>query len=153
MHRGVSVGWIPANILQTARVHWWEPVLLSYHCELIGFPFALVWHVRLRNTLLDITKYMCSTGIIRNFGRLRGLWNVLNRLSRLNFSRESSFKGILNWALVNIFKDLYFLSYNYCDQNKTAHSEIYQWHHHLNLPLDQKSHLLPQAHHSNVIKE
>ena len=27
MHRGVSVEWIPGNILQTGRVHWCEPVL------------------------------------------------------------------------------------------------------------------------------
>ena len=46
-------------------------------------------HVRLRNTLLKITKYMSSTGIIRNSGRLRAiLWNVFNWLSRLNFTRE-----------------------------------------------------------------
>ena len=37
MYRGVSVEWIPANILQTARVHWWEPVLLiyDYYCAIM----------------------------------------------------------------------------------------------------------------------
>ena len=46
-------------------------------------------NVRLRNALLNITKYMSSTGTIRNFGRLRAiLWNVFNPLSRLNLSRE-----------------------------------------------------------------
>ena len=69
------------------------------------------------------------------------LWNVFKRLSRL--TRESSFKDtLLDWALVNVFEDLNFLSYNYCEQNKTAHSEIYQRHRHLNLPLYQKLHLL-----------
>ena len=39
--------------------------------------------------LLKITKYMSSTGIIRNFGRLRAiLWNGFNRLRRLKFTRE-----------------------------------------------------------------
>ena len=27
MHRDVSIEWISANVLQTAWVHWWEPVL------------------------------------------------------------------------------------------------------------------------------
>ena len=64
-------------------------------------------------------------------------------VSRLNFTCESSFKGIpLEWAL----EDLDFLLHNYCEQNKTAHSEIYQRHRHLNLPLDQKLHLFTQAH-------
>ena len=45
--------------------------------------------------------------------------------SRLNFTRESSFKGTLDWALANVFEDLYFILHNYCEQNKTARSEIY----------------------------
>ena len=48
----------------------------------------------------------------------------------------------LDWALGNVFEDLDFL----CAQNKPARSEIYQRHRHLNLPLDQKLHLLPQEH-------
>ena len=57
------------------------------------------------------------------------------------FTRESSFKGIpLEWAIANVFEDLDFLSHNYCEQNKTARSEINQRHRHLNLPLDQKLH-------------
>ena len=51
-------------------------------------------------------------------------------------------------ALANVFEDLDFSPHNYCEQNKTAPSEIYQRYRHLNLPLDQKSHLLPQAHHN-----
>ena len=41
----------------------------KYDCDLItGFSFALMFiYVRLRNALLDIMKYMSSTGIIRNF--------------------------------------------------------------------------------------
>ena len=39
----------------------------------------------------------------------------------------------------------YFLSHNYCEQNKTARSDIYQQHRHLNQPLDQKLNLHPQA--------
>ena len=35
-----------------------------------GFLLLSCLHVRLRNALLDITKYMSLTGIIRNFGRL-----------------------------------------------------------------------------------
>ena len=41
---------------------------------------------------------------------------------------NSSFK-----ALTNIFEGLDFLLPNYYEQNKTARSEIYQWHRHLNL--------------------
>ena len=71
---------------------------------------------------------------------------MFNRLSRLNFTRESSFKGTLDWALANVFEDLDFLSHNYCEQNKTARSEIYQRHRHVSLPLDQSvvTLLLPQ---------
>ena len=76
-------------------------------------------------------------------------FEMCSRVSRLNFTRESSFKGIpLDWALANVFEDLDFLSHNYCEQNKTARSEIYQRHRHLNLSLDQNVHLPPQAHHS-----
>ena len=103
-------------------------------------------HVPLRNALLKITKYMSSTGIIRNFGRLRAiLWNVFNRLSRFHFTSESSFKGTLDWALANVFEDLDFFPHNYCERNKTARSRIYQRHRHLNQLLDQKLHLHPQA--------
>ena len=88
--------------------------------------------------------------VIMNFGRLRDiLWNVFSS-NRLNFPRESSFKGTpLDLALANIFEDLDFLShYRVANRlNKTARSEIYQRHRHLNLPLDQV-HLLPQAHHA-----
>ena len=35
-----------------------------------------------------------------------------------------------------------------CGRNKTARSEIYQQHRHLNLPVDQKFHLLCQTHHN-----
>ena len=87
---------------------------------------------------------MSSTGIIRNFWEDFGIFcEMCSRVSRLNFTRESSFKGIpLDWALANVFEDLDFLSHNYCEQNKTARSEIYQRHRHLNLSLDQKLHLL-----------
>ena len=55
----------------------------------LDFVLLSCLHVPLRNALLKITKYMSSTGIIRNFGRLRAiLWNGFNRLSRLNFTRE-----------------------------------------------------------------
>ena len=80
---------------------------------------------------------------------------MFNPLSHLNFKRESSFKGILDWALANVFEDLYFLSHNCCEQNKTARSEIYQRHRHLYLPLDQSAvtQLLSQAENANVIEE
>ena len=49
---------------------------LSYDCDLItvdfvGFPFALVFTCTFTESITYITKYMSSTGIIRNFGRLR----------------------------------------------------------------------------------
>ena len=72
---------------------------------------------------------------------------MCSRISRLNVTGESSFKGTpLDWALTDVLKDLDFLSHNYCEQNKTAHNEIYRQHRHL--PLDQKLHLLLQAHHN-----
>ena len=57
--------------------------------------------------------------------------------SRLNFTREGSFKGTLDWALANVLEDIFSIT-NYCKQNKTALSKIYQWHRHLNLSLHQK---------------
>ena len=64
---------------------------------------------------LNITKYMSSTGIIMNFGRL-GYSLKCPRAIRLNFTRESSMKGTpLDWALANVFE--YFLSHNYCEQD------------------------------------
>ena len=71
------------------------------------------------------------------------------RVSRLNFlfclnTRESSFK-----ALTNVFEGLYFLSLITANRIKPLRrSEIYQRYRHLNLSLDQTSHLLPQAHHN-----
>ena len=63
----------------------------------IGFPFALVF----------TCTFLCSL------------------VSRLNFTRESSFKGTpLDWALANVFEELDFRSHNYCEQNKTARGEI-----------------------------
>ena len=52
----------------------------GYDCDLItGFPLLSCLHVRLRNALLTSRKYMSSTGIIRNFGRLRAvLENLFN---------------------------------------------------------------------------
>ena len=81
---------------------------------------------------------------------------MFKQLSRLNFTRESSFKGTLDWDFGNVFEDLYFLLHtDYCEKNKTARSEIYQRHRHLNLPLDQSvvTQLFPQAQISNVIEE
>ena len=78
---------------------------------------------------------MSSTGIIMNLG-------VCSRVSRLNFTREST---ILNWALANVFEDLDFLSHNYCAQN-IIKLQDHQRHRHLNLPLDQNLHLFRQAH-------
>ena len=107
------------------------------------FPFALVFtytsHVRSRNALQNIKKYMSSKCIIMKFGRLweRIFFEMCSRVSRLNFllclnTRESSFK-----ALANVFEGLDFLSPNYCEQNKNARSETYQRHRHVNLSLDQ----------------
>ena len=72
--------------------------------------------VRLWNALLNITKYMSSTGIIRNFGRLRA---VLWKVSRLNFTRERDSSLVpIKWpyhlqaeAIVPIlyFKQIFFL--------------------------------------------
>ena len=40
----------------------------------------------------------------QEFWKISGYFlNVFNRLSRLNFTREISFKGTLNWALTNVF--------------------------------------------------
>ena len=48
---------------------------ISLHSQ--DFLLLSCLHVRSRNALHNITKYMSSTGIIRNFGRLRDiLWNV-----------------------------------------------------------------------------
>ena len=45
-------------------------------------------------------------------------------LSRLNFTRESAFKGTpLNWDLTIIFKDLYFMSH-YWAANRIKHSVV-----------------------------
>ena len=62
----------------------------------------------------------------------------------LNFSRESSYKGTsLDWALANVFEFVRFsVALSGYEQNKTARSEIYQRHRHLNLPQDQKFHFL-----------
>ena len=64
--------------------------------------------------------------------------------------RESTFKGTpLDSGSRERLRRLRFsVALSGCEQNKTARSEIYQRHRHLNLPLDQKFHLLPQAHHS-----
>ena len=68
-----------------------------------------------------------------------------SRVSRLNFTRESSFKSTpLDWVLANVFEDFnrFSVVLSGCEQNKTARSEIYQRHRHSNLPLDQKFHFL-----------
>ena len=44
---------------------------LSYEYDYVLLLSCL--HVRLRNGLLNMTKYMSSTDIIRNFGRLRAI--------------------------------------------------------------------------------
>ena len=91
---------------------------------------------------------MRSTGILWILEDFGVFIEMCSRVSRLNFKRKSSLKGIpLDWALANAFED--FLSHNYCEQKQTAHSEIYQRHRHLNLPLDKKLHLLPQKHQWN----
>ena len=78
---------------------------------------------------------------------------MCSRLNRLNFTRESSFKGTaLDWALANVFEDLDFLSHNYCEQNETARSEIYKRHRHLKLLLDQKLQLLASGMHITILK-
>ena len=91
---------------------------------------------------------MNSTGIIWILEDFGIFFEMCSWVSPLNFTRESSFKSTpaLDWALVNVFEDLDFLSYNYWEQNKTAHSVVYQRRRHLNLPLDQKLHSFSQAH-------
>ena len=71
-------------------------------------------------------------------------------VGRSCYERFYSVRSPLDWALANLFENFDFLSHKYCEQNKTARREIYQLHRHLNL--DQKLHLLPQAHH-NLKKE
>ena len=79
---------------------WWLAHHNTYETYLI-YPVSMIaissldflllscLYVRLRNALLKIMKHMSSTGIIRNFGRLRAiLWKWFNRLSRLNFTCE-----------------------------------------------------------------
>ena len=118
--------------------------------SLTGFSFAIVFYMYvhgicyLHHEVHELHGYQSC--LLEDFGIF---FEMCSRVRRLNFTRESSFKGIpLDWALANVFEDLDFLSHNYCEQNKTARSEIYQRHRHLNLPLDQKFHLLPQAHHN-----
>ena len=70
-----------------------------YDCDLItGFPFVSCLHVRLRNGLLNNKKYISSTGIIRNFGRLRAILRLLiskctNVLIPLTETRRNNWSG------------------------------------------------------------
>ena len=74
-----------------------EPSLAAF----VWFPFALVFTCTFVECVTYVTKYMSSTGIIKNFGRLRDiLWNV-SRVSRLNFTCESTFKGSKNKKIKN----------------------------------------------------
>ena len=78
----------------TLEVYRMYPMIAISSLPLKDFLLLSCLHVRLRKALLNMTKYMSFTGIIRNFGRLRdAIWNVFNQLSRLNFTRESFFKG------------------------------------------------------------
>ena len=102
-----------------------EPSLTAF----IGFPFARVYMYfhgmhYFRHEVYELDGYN------QEFWKTSGY----SLMCVHNFTHESSFKGApLDWALANVFED--------CKQNKTAHSEIYQRHCHLNLPVNQKLHV------------
>ena len=105
-----------------------EPSVTAF----IGFPFALVFTC----TFTNITKYM-SFGI---------LFEICSRGSCLN-----SHAKVLSKAphLAGLLRRLDFLLHNYCEQNKTLRSESTNGVSILiSLLLDQKLHLLLQAHHN-----
>ena len=86
-------------------------------------------------------EYM-SSWILEDFGIF---FEMRSQVSRLNFTRESSFGGTpLDWVLANVFEDFSRSSVvlSGCEQYKTARSKIYQQHRHSSLPLDQKFHFL-----------
>ena len=63
----------------------------------IGFPFALMFTCTFTECITNIMKWYMSFGIF---------FVMRSRLSHLNFTRESSFKGIpLGWAFTKIFED------------------------------------------------
>ena len=112
-----------------------EPSLTAF----IRFPFPLVFtctHVHSRNVLHNITKY-----IIINFGRLQDvLWNVfLSQSLQLPVLLKDMWKFLQSSSSWKSLKAQIFTCLITVNINKTAHSEIYQWHHHLNLNLWIKS--------------
>ena len=108
-----------------------------------GFPFDLVFTCTFTECVTYITKHVSLTGIIMNFGIF---FEMCSRVSRLNFTRESSFKGTPLGSHERLRRLRFSVELLGCEQNKTTRNEIYQRHRHLNLPLDQKLYLLPQAH-------
>ena len=88
---------------------------------------------------------MSLTGISHEFWKTSEY--SLKCVPEFNFTRESSFKGTpLDWARLRRLR--FSVALSGCEQDKTARGEIRQRHRHLNLPLHQKFHLLPQAHHN-----
>ena len=67
MHQGVTVEWTSANVLQTARVHWWEPVLLNYQWEqslvIWAWRRGLAW---LRLVLLSFLVTLVVSSLLRS---------------------------------------------------------------------------------------
>ena len=112
----------------------------SYHC----MPLCL--HVRLRNALpTSWSICLSSMGIIMNFSEM--CFIIIDLVTSTSHrkvpSKAPHSTGLSRTSSKS--QDLDFLSHNYCEQNKTAHSEIYQRHCHVQ---NLKLHLLPQAHHN-----
>ena len=59
MYRAVSVEWIPAHILQTARVHWWEPVLFQFkrNHQFFRISLSIPWTLTRLQTSLSKSNY------------------------------------------------------------------------------------------------
>ena len=95
-----------------------EPSLTVFR----GFSFVLrsCLHVRSRNALFNITKYM-----VMNFGWLGIFFEMCSRVSRPNFTRESSFKcfavywGCLEYICWNSLYPQEFLN-RMCDSHITT---------------------------------
>ena len=97
-------------------------VFWHYFCRR-SFEVKDYWTVRSRpEELFTCTFTECVTNITKymSFGILLEMCSRVN--SRLNFTRESSFKGNPP-HLAGLLRRLDFLSHNYCEQNKTVRSE------------------------------
>ena len=72
MHRGVTVEWTSANVLQTARVHWWEPVLLLLSSLLfcLWLIITCIYLYKIKMHFADVVSYSPFS-----FNQ-RWIWNI-----------------------------------------------------------------------------